>query len=137
MQILLDIIFAFPWPSVPGSKCRVRIFQTEGERPVVVASHIRGSSGTSMSNASEEVATELLHRFPECFGLACGANFADSSIEPIWIEYYPEGCLDSEFEALVHTVTYRYACNIFINPCWTLTTLDDVQIQLLHGLILD
>jgi len=137
MQTVLDIVFTFPRPAVPESKCRVRIFHENGGRPVVVTSHIPGSSGTSMTNVSEQVATELLRRFPECFGLTYCENFARLGIEPIWIEYYPKGCLDPDFEELIRSVTYCFKDGIFTNPHWTLTTLEDIKRQLSNGLSLE
>ncbi len=90
-----------------------------------------------MTNVSEQVATELLRRFPECFGLTYSENFAISGIEPIWIEYYPEKCMTDHFEDLIRSVTYCFEDGIFTNPRWTLVSLEDIKRQLSHGLSLE
>jgi len=128
VQKVVDTVFDFPLPSVPGSKCHIRIFREEGEQIIVIASHIPGSRGRSITNAIEEVATKVMRDYQEYFSLP--------DQEPIWVQHYPLGSLHLETEDRVHLVTFdRSATGILKSPCWTRVTEDHAEASFLHGLL--
>ena len=127
MQKALDTIFHFPPPSWPGSKCHLRIFRTEGGQTIIIASHLPDVRGTSITNAIEEVATEVMRQYPE--------YFASTDQEPVWVQHYPPGSLEVEPGHLVHLVTFRRAGEVFIRPCWERVTEDHAEASFLIGLL--
>ena len=128
MQKVVDTVFNFPLSSVPGSKCRIRIFREDGKQIIVIASHILGSQGTSITNAIEEVATKVMHNYQE--------YFSSPDQEPIWVQYYPAGSLHFETEDRVHLVTLDCSTTgVLTNPCWTHVTEDHAEASFLHGLL--
>ena len=60
-----------------GGKCRIRIYQEEGQNPVVICSQLPENKNTSVTNMAEYIAAEVIeeHELPT----------------PLtWIEHYPE-----------------------------------------------
>lgn len=128
MQKALETVFDFPPPSGPGSKCRLRIFRAEGGKTIIVISHIPGSRGTSITNAIEEVATEVMRKYPE--------HFSSPDREPVWVQNYPQGSLlGLEEEALVHFVTFKRAGGVLVEPRWEQVFEDHVEAPFLSGLL--
>ncbi len=64
-----------------GGVCRIRIFQREGETPVVVCTELPENDNTSVTNAVEYLVAEVIaEHFPHRFEYE----------EPVvWIEHYP------------------------------------------------
>ena len=60
-----------------GGRCRIRIYQREGELPVVVCSQLPENTNTSVTNMAEYLAAEAV----EGHGLPTPLT---------WIEHYPE-----------------------------------------------
>jgi hypothetical protein len=62
-------------------RCRVVVFEPEGQRPAIVVSELADNPGTSVTNMAEVLAAELIARhFPERVGEPDGV---------VWIERYP------------------------------------------------
>ncbi len=60
-----------------GGKCRIRIYQEDGQAPVVVCSQLPDNDNTSVTNMAEYLAAEVAERH--------------SLPTPLtWIEHYPE-----------------------------------------------
>ena len=59
-----------------GGKCRIRIYRTHGDEPVVICSQLPENKNTSVTNMAEYLAAEVI----EEHGLATPL---------IWIEHYP------------------------------------------------
>ena len=60
-----------------GGKCRIRIYRTHGDEPVVICSHLPENKNTSVTNMAEYLAVEVIeeHRLPTPLA---------------WVEHYPE-----------------------------------------------
>ena len=60
-----------------GGKCRIRIYQEDGQTPVVICSQLPDNANTSVTNMAEYLAAEMVeeHNLPTPL---------------IWIEHYPE-----------------------------------------------
>ena len=125
---VIDMKFTFPKPSVPGSFCRLRIYQQSDGLSVVLLSQIPGSRGRSITNAIEEVATQVMRDYQEYLSLPAQ--------EVIWVQHYPPGSLSLETDDRVHLVTFDRSTSGFLtNPCWTHVTKDHTEASILHGLI--
>ncbi len=60
-----------------GGKCRIRIYQEDGQAPVVVCSQLPDNDSTSVTNMAEYLAAEVAERH--------------SLPTPLtWVEHYPE-----------------------------------------------
>ena len=125
---VIDTKFAFPKPSVPGSFCRLRIYQQSDGLSVVLMSQIPGSRGRSITNAIEEVATQVMRDYQEYLSLPAQ--------EVIWVQHYPPGSLSLETDDRVHLVMFDRSTSGFLtNPCWTHVTKDHTEASILLGLI--
>lgn len=132
VQKVVDTVFAFPLPAEQGSKCRIRIFIEDGAQTVVIASHIPGSRGTSITNMFEDVATEVRRSYPEHF---CSTD-SQPVLEPIWVQQYPAGSLHLEKEKRLHLVTFdQVQDGIFIHPRWKQITEKDDEAHSIHQLL--
>src|SRR5215208_6343649 len=60
-----------------GGKCRIRIYRTHGDEPVVICSQLPVNKNTSVTNMAEYLAAEVI----EEHGLPTPL---------VWIEHYPE-----------------------------------------------
>jgi hypothetical protein len=60
-----------------GGKCRIRIYQEEGQNPVVICSQLMENKNTSVTNMAEYLAAEVI----EEHGLTTPLT---------WVEHYPE-----------------------------------------------
>ena len=60
-----------------GGRCRIRIYQEEGQNPVVICSQLPENKNTSVTNMVEYLVAEVI----EEYGLATPMT---------WIEHYPE-----------------------------------------------
>ncbi len=75
----VDVIYDSEGYARCASRCRIRIFRREGRPPVVIASdEADANPGTSITNAAEELATDVAR----VYGLA-GEPF-------VWIEHYDD-----------------------------------------------
>jgi hypothetical protein len=59
-----------------GGKCRIRIYQEEGQSPVVICSQLPDNPNTSVTNMAEYLAAEVIQE-------------NSLQIPLTWIEYYP------------------------------------------------
>jgi hypothetical protein len=60
-----------------GGKCRIRIYQEDGQTPVVICSQLPDNDNTSVTNMAEYLAAEVIRE--------------QSLPTPlVWIEHYPE-----------------------------------------------
>jgi hypothetical protein len=77
-----DYIHAVRGPSGVRSACRVRLYLPEeedeafGDAPVVIFSELAANSGTSITNAIEQLAAEIIDAY-------------DLGRVPVFIEHYP------------------------------------------------
>lgn len=73
-------------PTPRGGRCRIRIYQRDGELPVVVCTELDDNTGMSITNAAEMVASQVLdshrHDFPA---------YHSSGKPFVWIEHYQTG----------------------------------------------
>ena len=87
-----DYIYAFhgTWDLEPHGVCWVRMFEEEGQTPVIVVSELPQNTSTSVMNMAEHLAPELLQRhFPHRFEELPPAIFLEHYVE----ERTPEGHL--------------------------------------------
>ncbi len=82
MRLIEDHIHAFRGPSGVRSACRVRLYQPEdagealGDASVVVVSELANNPGTSVTNAIEQIAAEVM-------------DAQDFGRVPTFVEHYP------------------------------------------------
>ncbi len=97
MRLVEDYAHAFRGPSGVRSACRVRLYlldeegETLGDAPVVVFSELADNPGTSVTNAIEQLAAEVL----DTHALAR---------VPVFVEHYPPeatGGRDETFDLVV------------------------------------
>jgi hypothetical protein len=101
MRLIEDYTRAFRGPTGGRSACRVRLYlpgasepgETLGDAPVVIVSELPDNPGTSVTNAIEQIAAEVMdaHRF--AMGRA-----------PLFVEHYPPratGGRDETFDLVV------------------------------------
>jgi len=60
-----------------GGKCRIRIYRTHGDEPVVICSQLPENKNTSVTNMAEYLAVEIL-------------LFYNLPTLLLWVEHYPE-----------------------------------------------
>ncbi len=99
MRLTEDNIHAFRGPSGVRSACRVRLYLPDeeglalGDSPVVVVSELPDNPGTSITNAIEQIAAEVM----DAHGFALGRV-------PVFVEHYPPeatGGRDETFDLVV------------------------------------
>jgi len=72
-----DYIYRYRGYWADGGKCRIRIYQEEGQDPVVICSQLMENKNTSVTNMAEYLAAEMI----EEHGLATPL---------VWIGHYSE-----------------------------------------------
>jgi hypothetical protein len=84
-------------PTPKGGQCRVRIYLPEEEQdaPVVICSELPNNGGTSITNATEQLAAEVIrsHRLPTPL---------------VWIEHWPKESTDNGEETFELVVFPSY-----------------------------
>jgi hypothetical protein len=84
-------------PTPRGGRCRIRVYLPEEEQdaPVVICWEVPNNEGTSVTNAAEQIAAEVM----------CGHRLPTSLV---WTEHYPPESTDRETETfdLVTFSTY-------------------------------
>jgi hypothetical protein len=50
-----------------GGKCRIRIYQGNGQAPVVICSQLPDNDNTSVTNMAEYLAAEIMESHPDIF----------------------------------------------------------------------
>jgi hypothetical protein len=60
-----------------GGECRIRIYQEDGQAPLVVCSQLLDNENTSVTNMAEYLAAEIVQHYP-------------LSTPVVWVEHYPE-----------------------------------------------
>jgi hypothetical protein len=86
MRLIEDYTHAFRGPSGVRSACRARLYlpgaaesgETLGDAPVVIVSELPDNPGTSVTNAVEQIAAEVI----DAHALALGRV-------PVFVEHYP------------------------------------------------
>ena len=84
MRLTEDYIHAFRGPSGVRSSCRVRLYIPDvakpgedfGDAPVVIVSELANNPGTSVTNAVEQIAAEVMVAH-------------DLKTAPVFVEHYP------------------------------------------------
>ncbi len=81
MTLTHDYVYPFRGLWDEGGLCRVRLFQAPDRTPVIVCTGLPENQNTSITNAVEYLAAELIvHHFPVRF----------EHPEPVvWVEHYP------------------------------------------------
>jgi hypothetical protein len=60
-----------------GGRCRIRVYQEDGQAPVVICSQLPDNDNTSVTNMAEYIAAEVIEEHVLRTPL-------------IWVEHYPE-----------------------------------------------
>lgn len=77
----LDVIHTFRGGRGADAVCRIRIYRPTGFPPVVVATELPGNEGTSITNAAEELAVDVLTSYL--------LDRAGQDRPFVWVEHYP------------------------------------------------
>jgi hypothetical protein len=80
-------------PTPRGGRCRVRIYEEGGEIPVVLCTELPDNEGTSVTNAAEQIAAEVLANHPDVFDPFGIGNIPGIEYDKpfIWIEHCEDG----------------------------------------------
>lgn len=80
-------------PTPRGGRCRIRIFEAGGELPVVLCTELPDNEGTSITNAAERIAAEVLANHPDVFDPFGRVSLGGLSYDKpfVWIEHYLDG----------------------------------------------
>src|SRR4051794_8348621 len=105
-----------------GGKCRIRLYRTDGDYPVVICSQLPENKNTSITNMAEYLAAEVI----EEHGLATPLT---------WIEHYPEHRGQPSEYSLVRFSSWerREVCIGGVrrwrvgSACWTLLWPEEVE----------
>lgn len=90
MSKIADYVYAYrgTWDLEPHGICWVRVFEAEGQTPVIIMSELPQNPSTSVTNMVEHLAPELIQRhFPHRFEEVPPAIFLEHYVE----ERTPEG----------------------------------------------
>ena len=80
-QLIHDELFTYAGYWSQDGICRIRIFTAPDQVPVVIATELEENRGTSITNAAEYIAAEVIARhLPERF---------EAEDPVIWLEHYP------------------------------------------------
>jgi hypothetical protein len=101
MRLIEDYVHAFRGPTGGRSACRVRLYwpgvaepgEAFGDAPVVIVSELPDNPGTSITNAIEQIAAEVMDAHLLAMGRA-----------PVFVEHYPPratGGRDETFDLVV------------------------------------
>jgi hypothetical protein len=77
-----------------GGKCRIRIYQEDGQAPVVICSQLPDNDNTSVTNMAEYLAAEVIEEHKLLTPLT-------------WVEHYPEHEGDIGEYSLVRFSSWR------------------------------
>ena len=123
---VIDTKFAFPKPSLPGSFCRLRIYQQSDGLSVVLISQIPDQGRTSLTNAVEEIATAVIRHYKEDLG--------KGKQPPTWLQHFPIGSLRTETEHLFHIVTFCCPSpGLLVNPTWKQVSSNYVETNIIQS----
>ena len=64
---ILMLVSDYVHPTPRGGRCRIRIYEEAGELPVVLCTELPDNEGTSITNAAEQIAAEVLANHPGVF----------------------------------------------------------------------
>jgi hypothetical protein len=80
-------------PTPRGGRCRIRIYEEAGELPVVLCTELPDNEGTSITNAAEQIAAEVLANHPGVFDPFGRVSLGGLSYDKpfVWIEHYLDG----------------------------------------------
>jgi hypothetical protein len=108
---MIDAKFEYkPHPHYRLAHCRVRIYEHEGQQ-VVVATEMEGNPGMSVTNAAEDIATQL----------AAAYNLEVDRL--IWIEHY---CYPDEGH-IFDLVRFTWEGGKASDPQWRRITFEEVE----------
>ena len=110
-EYYVDYHFDYKGFGVYDSWCMVNVWVHKGKYLVILTEPGTESSGTSVTNACEGIATKLLTH-PGVFK----KKVIPENI--VWIEHYPEHGVSPETYTRIH-FTYNGEKNEYINPYWT------------------
>jgi hypothetical protein len=80
-------------PTPRGGRYRIRIYEEAGELPVVLCTELPDNEGTSITNAAEQIAAEVLANHPGVFDPFGRVSLGGLSYDKpfVWIEHYLDG----------------------------------------------
>lgn len=79
-------------PTPHGGRCRVRIWESGDDLPVLICTEPKDNEGTSITNAAEQIAAWVLANHPDVFAIGLTSRPGTESGKPfVWIEHYEDG----------------------------------------------
>jgi hypothetical protein len=90
-----------------GGKCRIRIYQGNGQAPVVICSQLPDNDNTSVTNMAEYLAAEIMESHPDIFDPFSLGNIPGISYDKpfVWIEHYQTGARGSRCDPATFDLT--------------------------------
>jgi hypothetical protein len=98
-------------PTPHGGRCRVRIYEQSGELPVVVCTEPKENPGQSITNAAEQIATEVMASHPDVFDPFSIGDLPGVEYDKpfVWVEHYLDGARGTlEDPATFDLVTFSH-----------------------------
>ena len=88
-------------------KCRIRIYQGNGQAPVVICSQLPDNDNTSVTNMAEYLAAEIMESHPDIFDPFSLGNIPGISYDKpfVWIEHYQTGARGSRSDLATFDLT--------------------------------
>ena len=131
----LDAVYAHPYFCPPfSSTCRIRIYETPSNHDllptVFIATELSDNDGTSVTNAAEELATEVIRAQRARRGLSS----EDPRHTAVWVEQYPAGMLvPIDFEEHLSVVSFEELPDGRLHdPIWELVPRSFIEGSLLR-----
>lgn len=81
-----------------GGLCRIRIYEEQGRKPVVICSQLPNNDNTSATNTVEYLAAEIVEEFLP--------DLPDSDVPFFWVQHYPPESLPGSVPEQFSLVTF-------------------------------
>jgi hypothetical protein len=108
---MIDTTFEYkPFPHHRLARCRVRLYEHDGQQ-VVVATEIDGNPGMSVTNAAEDIATQLV------------TDYGLDIERLVWIEHYCYPDEDHKFDL----VRFTWEDGKASDPQWRCITFEEAE----------
>lgn len=81
-----------------GGLCRIRVYEEQGQKPVVICSQLPNNDNTSVTNVVEYLAAEIVEEFLP--------DLPDSAVPFLWVQHYPPESLPDYVSERFSLVTF-------------------------------
>lgn len=110
-QLYTNSRFEYKGLSVHDSYCEVEVLEHNNKFLVILTEPPEDDSGTSVTNACENIATKLFNTLE---------TFSIGTLEKdiVWIEHYPQRGYHFPLEETFDLITFKFNKGVFFSPQW-------------------